>query len=93
MVGFDSYRHNKSLVSWAKPDMSSAPLYISGAEVRGLVSMSELTEALAPAFQWFSTGKVVQKLRGTTDVSDHAGWGNERALLSKSLNFYLSQKY
>ncbi len=53
--------------------MSSAPLYISGAEVRGLVSMSELTEALAPAFQWFSTGKVVQKLRGTTDVSDHAG--------------------
>ncbi len=51
----------------------SAPLYISGPEVRGLVSMTDLMEAMRPAFQQFSTGRVVQPLRTTTNVQNHSG--------------------
>ena len=51
----------------------AGPLYISGADVRSLVSMTELVEVLEPAFKWFSTGRVVQPVRSTTLVQDHGG--------------------
>ncbi len=61
--------------------MSSPPLYISGPEVRGLVSMTDLMEAMRPAFQWFSTGRVVQPLRTTTPFQvkdqDQKGYDNK----------------
>ncbi len=61
-------------------DISSSPgqspVYISGADVRRLVSMSDLAEALHPAFHWFSTGRVVQPVRETTLFNDehHNGY-------------------
>ena len=59
-------------------DGSSLPFaYISGEQVRELVSMAELIEEVSRGLQWFSSGEeggVVQPVRSVVPVERHSGY-------------------
>lgn len=57
---------------------SSLPfVYISGDEVRQLVSMSDLIEEVSRGLQWFSAGEeggVIQPVRSVVPVEKYSGY-------------------
>ena len=52
-------------------------VYISGAEVRQLVSMSDVIDEMSRGLQWFSAGPeggVVQPVRSVVPVDKYSGY-------------------
>ena len=68
-----------ALVAMSVSSSSSLPfVYISGDEVRELVSMSDLIEEVSRGLQWFSAGEeggVVQPVRSVVPVEKYSGYG------------------